>query len=58
MSTKTHYYHSKSFLWGIFEKSQILARDVFEASQRRHKKISFLRYARDVLRTPHKRHSF
>ena len=41
MSTKTHYYHSKSFLWGIFETSQILVRDVFETSQRRHKKDIF-----------------
>ena len=26
----------KSILWGIFEKSQILARDVFKTSPRRH----------------------
>ena len=28
----------KSFLWGIFEKPKILARDVFGMSQRRHRK--------------------
>ena len=28
--------HTKSFFQGIFEKLQILARDVFEMSQRRH----------------------
>ena len=33
--------HKKSFLWCIFEKSEILARDVFETSQRRHGKDIF-----------------
>ena len=31
----------KSFLWGIFEKPQTLARGVFETSQKRHRKKIF-----------------
>ena len=40
--------HTKSFLWCIFEKPQILARDVFETSQKR-------RLFWDMLETSYKR---
>ena len=43
-------------MWRIFGKPKILARDVFETSQRRHEKdIFFERYVRDVLKTSYKR---
>ena len=45
--------HEIIFVWRIFEKPKILARDVFETSQRRHGKDIFLRYAWDVLKTSH-----
>ena len=65
--------HMNTFLWGIFEKWQILARDVL--SQRRHRKdvffeicsrrlkdvthkISFLRCFWDALKASQKRHLF
>ena len=32
---------TKSFLWHIFEKPKVLARNVFEMSQRRHRKDIF-----------------
>ena len=41
-------YYTKPFLWGIFEKSQIPARDVFETSQRRHRKGIFFEYRKDI----------
>ena len=44
--------HTKSFLWDIFDKPKILARDVFETSQRRYGKDIFfeicLRRLKDV----------
>ena len=43
----------KTILWGIFEKSQIPARDVFETSQRCHRKDIFfeicLRRLKDII---------